>query len=161
MANIQEDVQKALNRAYFFLKFRPRTKKEVRDYLLKKSEKYYHWSSEVIDQALLRLEQLDFINDEKFIDSYVHSRNALKPKGEFALRKELIGLGVEKSFIDNYFADNPLDEETSAFQVLKSRWLRYRHLDKKTRFEKAVQFLMRRGFTFSIAKKVTEELENK
>lgn len=161
MANLQEDVQKALNRAYFFLKFRPRTKKEVRDYLLKKSKKFYHWSSEAIDQALLRLEQLDIINDEKFIDSYVRSRNALKPKGEFALRQELMRLGVDKSVIDNYFADNPLDEEMGALQILKSRWSQYRHLDKKTRFEKAIQFLMRRGFTFSIAKKVTEELENK
>ncbi len=161
MANTPEDVQKALNRAYFFLKFRPRTKKEVRNYLLKKSEKFYHWSSEVIDQALSRLEELDFINDEKFVDSYVHSRTILKPKGAFVLRQELMRLGVDKNVIDNYFADNPVDEEKNAFQTLKNRWSRYRYLDKKTRFEKAIQFLLRRGFAFGVAKKTIEELEDR
>ena len=157
--SIQEDVQKALNRAYFYLKFRPRTKKEVASYLQKKSEKFYHWQFGVIEKAIESLELEGIIDDKKFIESFVVSRNAVKPKSEFALRRELTHPGIDKDLIDRFFADNPLPEEDLARKALKIRWFHFSHFDKKTRFEKAVKFLMRRGFIFSIAKKIVEEME--
>lgn len=154
---MQEDVAKALNRSYFYLKFRPRTECEMRDYLTKKSEKFYHWEPEVIDLAIEELKSQDFINDYKFIESFVAARTAIKPKGEFALRQELTKRGVAKDILDDFFAEEPVAEEELARHALTPRWSRYRGLDKRTRFEKAVQFLMRRGFSFSTAKKVIEE----
>jgi regulatory protein len=157
MENIQEDVQRALNRAYFYLKFRPRTRKEVSDYLHKKSEKFYHWPDEVIDTALVLLEERGFINDRAFIESFVVSRNVTKPKSEFALRQEMMKVGVSKELLDEYFQESPTDEEALARKALAPRWSRYSPLSPKERFEKAASFLMRRGFQFSVAKKVIEE----
>ncbi|QQG44352.1 MAG: RecX family transcriptional regulator [Candidatus Roizmanbacteria bacterium] len=157
--NRQDHVQKALNRAYFYLKFRPRTRKEVVSYLSKKSEKFYHWSPEVIEEALSLLEEEGLINDKKFVESFVVTRNIVKPKSEFALKQELLKAGVEKDIIDEFFTENPSNQEDLAKQALHNRWFHFNHFDKKTRFEKAAQFLMRRGFSFSIAKKVIEEME--
>ncbi len=159
MANMQEDIAKALNRSYFYLKFRPRTEHEVRIYLHKKSEQFYHWSPEVIDATIAELKNLNFINDRKFVDSFVATRIAIKPKGEFVLRQELLRHGVNKDILDDYFAENPLDQEALARQILETRWTRYQRLDRKTRFEKAAQFLMRRGFSFSVAKKAIQEVK--
>ncbi len=157
---MQEDVQKALNRAYFFLKFRPRTKKEVVDYLQKKSDKWYHWVPEVIDQAIESLQLEGLVDDEKFVESFVVSRSTLKPKSEFVLRRELSRLGVEKNILDNYFNHNPISESDLALKALWSRWPRLQHFSKKTRFEKAAQFLLRRGFSFSTAKKAIVDMED-
>lgn len=159
MASMQEDVAKALNRSYFYLKFRPRTEREVRDYLAKKSEKFYHWQPEVIDQAIEELKNQDLINDYKFVEAFVSSRTAIKPKGEFALRQELMKYRIAKNIVDDFFAEEPVAEEESARRALTLRWSRYRGMDKRTRFEKAVQFLLRRGFSFSTAKKTIAELE--
>lgn len=160
MNSMQEDVQKALNRAYFYLKFRPRTKKEVSAYLEKKSEKFYHWQSGVIEKVIESLEERGLIDDKKFIESFVVTRNAVKPKSEFALKSELVHLGIDKDLIDQFFAENPSSQEDLAKKALHNRWFHFLHFDKKTRFEKAIQFLLRRGFSFSIAKKTVEEMEN-
>lgn len=159
MSTKEEDIHKALNRAYFYLKFRPRTKQEVRLYLQEKSEKFYRWSFDVIETVLRMLEKEGLIDDRKFIEAFVASRIAIKPKGEFVLLRELMRLGVGKDLLEEYFSQNPQDEEELAKKALWSRWPQFKKLDKKNRFKKAAQFLLRRGFSFSIAKKVIERFE--
>ncbi len=78
----QDLLQKALNQAYFFLKFRMRTEKEIRVFLSKKAKKY-HWPTEVINQVLMILKEEKLIDDRQFIKIFVNQRKALKPKGVF------------------------------------------------------------------------------
>jgi len=156
---IEEDLQPLLQKAFFYLKFRPRTKGELENYLLKKI-KTTHWSSDDVKRIIVHLEELEFIDDKKFIQWFVEQRSLLKPKSEFALKRELFQHGVNKSMIDEYFSANPLDEEDLAFKTLQNRWQRFQRLNKMERFKKASQFLMRRGFGFDIVKKTIEKLEN-
>jgi regulatory protein len=155
-----EDLQELLNYAYFYLKFRPRTKKEVKDYLLKKI-KTRHWSTSEVDLALKRLEDQSFINDEAFVTWFVEQRNKSKPKSEFAIRRELRRFGIEQEKIDKYFEKNLLDEESLAHKALVPRWKRLKSFDKRKRFEKAARFLLSRGFSYDILRKTIERLENR
>ena len=148
----QSKLQSALNSAYYFLKFRPRTKKEIERNLQKKADKY-HWTEEVIQQALFYLEEQKFINDREFIHLYVESRNKIKQKSTFALRSELIKLGIAKELLDEYFAEHEQNEEGLAYEALRARWARLTHLDSQTRFKKASAFLANRGFSFDTIKK--------
>jgi len=160
MSFLNEDLQPLLNKAFFYLKFRPRTKKETENYLLKKV-KATHWSTDDVKKIIQHLEELDFINDKKFIALFVENRNILKPKGQRVLVQELIRLGVDKEIIDDYFSNNLLNEEELAFKTLKPRWNRYKNLDKRKRFEKAMGLLLRRGFSCETAKQTiikTEEV---
>ena len=156
---IEEDLQPLLQKAFFYLKFRPRTKGELENYLLKKI-KTTHWSSDDVKRIIVHLEELEFIDDNKFIQWFVEQRSLLKPKSEFALKRELFQHGVNKALVDEYFSENTLDDEGLALKTLKTRWVRFQKLDKKTRFHKAAQFLMRRGFGFDIVRKTIEKLEN-
>lgn len=158
MSSITEDLEPLLQKAFFYLKFRPRTKKEVKHYLLKKV-KTTHWSTDDVKKIIQHLEELDFINDKKFIETYVENRNILKPKGQRVLVQELIKLGIEKELIDEYFSKTEIDEEKMAFQILSQRWGRYKNLDKQKRFIKAASFLMRRGFGFDLIKQTINQLE--
>ena len=155
----QEQIHQILNSAYFYLKFRPRTEKEVRDYLLKKSEKR-HWSSDAIEKAVSSLKENDFVNDNDFVEWFVHQRISGKPKSAFALHHELQKLGVEKDIITAFFGENPLNEEQLAYDTLKRKWSRFKNFDKKERFKKTVAFLANRGFNFAIIKSTFEKLEN-
>lgn len=160
MSSITEDLQPLLQKAFFYLKFRPRTKKEIENYLLKKI-KTTHWSTDDIQQIITHLEELDFINDKKFVEIYIENRNILKPKGQRVLVQELIKLGINKEIIDEYFSKTEIDEEEMALQILTRRWSRYKNLDKHKRFEKAASFLMSRGFGFDIVKKAINKFEEK
>ncbi|MBI2641036.1 regulatory protein RecX [Candidatus Roizmanbacteria bacterium] len=154
----KEDLQILLNYAYFYLKFRPRTKKELRDYLYKKIEKRY-LSRDVADQAIKELEEKGLISDKAFVEWFVEQRRTGKPKGKFVIKSELLRHGVSKDLIDTYLEEHPLQEEELALKVLQSRWHRFKELSKKERFEKAAAFLVRRGFPFDIIRKTIEKVE--
>ncbi len=154
-----EDFQKALDLAYFYLKFRFRTKKEVENYLHKKSQKY-HLSGVVINGAIKELESQGLIDDKKFIEWLVEQRNRSKQKSRFALTQELLKFGINRDLINEYFDNHLFNEEELASGALLSHWQRWQYLPKKERFQKAVQFLMRRGFSFDVIKKTITNLEN-
>lgn len=149
-----------LNYAFFFLKFRPRTKKEIETYLNKKIQKR-HWSRDDVKKVIQHLEELDLINDKNFVKWFVEQRILLKPKGKYVLQQELLKHGIDKEDIDEYFSSYSVDEEKLAEKILQERWHRYNKLDKRKRFEKAASFLMRRGFSFEISRKIISRLEEK
>lgn len=144
----------ALNWAYFYLKFRPRTEQEMVKYLERKKNNF---NSETIEKVIVHLKEQGYVDDEKFIKLFISQRNKLKPKSAFALSLELQKLGVNRELIDEYFQENPQDETNLAYAALQNRINSFSRLDSKTRYKKAVSFLLRRGFSYDIAKKTYEK----
>ena len=158
--NLPDDLQPLLNIAFFYLKFRPRTIKETRNYLYKKV-KTTHWSHEAVDKIINHLIELKFLDDKEFVNYLVTSRTRTKVKGVFAIKQELNRFGVDKELIDEYFSNTEINEEALAEKILASRWPRLKNLPKQKRFEKALSLLQRRGFNYEISKKAIEDLINK
>ena len=124
-----DDLQSLLDYAYFFLKFRPRSKKELEIYLYKKIQKR-HWSQDDVKKVIQHLEELDLVSDKNFVKWFVEQRMLLKPKSEFALKQELLKHGISKEIIDEYFSSHSINEEELAEKTLRERWYRYKYLDK-------------------------------
>lgn len=158
MTAAKEELQDLFNYAYFYLKFRPRTKKEVQKYLYKKIEKR-HFSRDDVDKVISDLEEQGLIDDKKFTSWFIEQRARSKPKGQFVLKSELLRLGIAKELIDQYLEEYPPQEESLALRALQSKWPRFTSLSRKERFEKAAAFLMRRGFPFDVIRKTIEKLE--
>ncbi len=157
---MDDDLTPLLNIAFFYLKFRPRTIKETREYLYKKV-KTTHWSHEAVDKVIDHLIELKFLDDKEFVDYLVTSRTRIKIKGIYAIKQELKKFGVNKELIDEYFSNTKINEEELAEKILAGRWPRLKTLPKQKRFEKAMSFLQRRGFNFEVGRKTIEKLENK
>lgn len=153
-----EDLSYLLNQAYFFLKFRPRTKKEVKNYLLKKI-KNRHFSEAEVEKVIKKLEEENLINDQEFISWFVEQRKVGKPKGQFLLRKELQQLGAAEELVERYFLEHPFNEEEAALKALLPKWSRLKNLPLEKCFQKAVNFLLRRGFSYEVAKKTFQSLK--
>ena len=156
---LDEDLRSLLNYAFFYLKFRPRTVKETRIYLYKKV-KTTHWSREAVDKVIKHLIEHKFLDDKEFINYLVTSRTRTKVKGVFAIKQELNKFGVDKELIDEYFSKTKINEEELAEKILVNRWPRFKTLPTKKRFEKAYNFLLRRGFNFETSRKTVEKLED-
>lgn len=148
----------ALNLAYFFLKFRLRTEKEIRNYLIRKSKKQ-SFSNETIDKIIIRLKDLNLIDDKKFLEAYIESRNRNKQKSQFVLRLELIKLGINESIINEYFDNHSINESDLAKKALDKHCSRWQNISKEKRRQKAVQFLLRRGFGFDVIKKTLADFD--
>lgn len=156
----REEFLKALNYAYFYLRFRPRSKKELIDYLNKKAKRW-RWSEKLVNKAIKELEELKLIDDAKFIEWFVEQRSAAKPKAVFLLKRKLALYGIPKEIVDEYFETNEFDEVTLANKAVLYRWNQWKSLDKRERFLKAAAFLSRRGFRYDTIKKTIAELEEK
>ncbi len=154
----KDEIEEILNSAYFYLKFRPRTKKEVVAYLNKKATDR-SWSEEGINKAVESLEKNKYIDDSAFTEWFVNSRNSSKPKGEYVLRGELMRMGVERELLDKYFIENKPDDTEMAYRAIASKWSRMGDLHPKERFRKVAALLQRRGFSWETIKKVVDKLE--
>ncbi len=155
-----EKIQKALNRAYFFLKFRPRSRQEMVDYLTKKSKRY-KWDASVVDEAIKKLQEFELINDTKFTEWFIEQKSAVKPKAVFVLKRSLKQYGIDPNLIEDYFARNEFNEEEMARKSLGSRLDRWKSLNKQERFKKLASYLQRRGFSYDVIKKTVAKLEEK
>lgn len=154
----ERSYKQALNLSYYYLKIRDRTEKELRDYLFKKSKKF-EWEDGIIDPVIEKLKKLDYLNDARFTEWFVRSRNRSKQKSEFLLKQELLQKGVSQDILENYFFSNPLEEVDLAKKALEPKWQRFSQFDQQKRFEKSVAFLSRRGFSFDVIKKTVALLE--
>ncbi len=85
----------AWKKALKYLALRPRTSKQVEEYLLKKG--YEH--SEIID-VIERLIAVKYLNDDRFAEGFVRARAEHKFHGPYRLRRDLISRGIDSSTAD-------------------------------------------------------------
>ena len=141
---------KATNRALHFLGYRARSEAEVRARLQRDE-----WPDEVIERVLLRLREQGFLNDEKFAENWVESRSHSRPRGARMLQQELRQKGLERETIDAALPDDEAEMENAVFalqKLLRGKERAWQNFNEAERREKAIQFLARRGFNYSVAK---------
>src|SRR6266699_1933767 len=96
----EETLQRAVDLAFNYLSFRPRSREEVRRYLRRKET-----PPELIEHVFERLDRLDLVNDRTFTTFWVETREQFNPKGARALKNELRMKGVEREVVDEIIND--------------------------------------------------------
>lgn len=150
----EESLQRAVERAYNFLSYRPRSREEVRRYLRRKET-----PPNVIDAALAKLDRLDLVNDEAFASFWMENREQFSPRGARAIKNELRMKGVERTVVDEVITGDK-DEEL-ALKAGRKKALSLVHastMDFATFRNRLGSFLQRRGFSYDITKRTVSAL---
>lgn len=134
-----------------FLSYRPRSEKEVIDYLRKKDV-----PEGAAEKVLARLKEKGHVDDEKFAQLWVANRSEFRPRGRRALLAELRQKGVPNPIIER--AVEVLDEEKLARLAAEKQARRYRQLDWVEFRKKMTGFLARRGFNYEIISQTVREM---
>ncbi|MBU0976080.1 MAG: RecX family transcriptional regulator [Patescibacteria group bacterium] len=142
---------------------RPRSVGEVGEYLKRtfhKKEKEY--GENLTERILSELEKKNLLNDENFTRWWVEGRIQFKPRGRLLLRQELRQKKVSENLIQKVFAEFSLTEETEYKQalVLARKRKEILNLTEKKDRDKLVSYLLRKGFSYEIIKKVLFKLIN-
>ncbi|MFH1827168.1 MAG: regulatory protein RecX [bacterium] len=153
-------MEKALNRCFFYLKYRLRTEREIYRYLFKNSKKYKLKKGNIFE-IINQLKEKGYLDDSKFIEWFVTKRTESKPKAIFIIKSELKTFGVDNDLINNYFEENKFDELELSKKALSKSIRRFSNLDPDKRTEKEITYLVRKGFRYNIAKKAVEEFNKK
>ena len=94
-------VQSAIDYAIWYLSRYPKTEQETRIILYKK-----WYNSEEISHCMDVLKKNDFINDEKFAESFLYSEVEKKWRPLFIIKQKLIQRGIDKWKKEKKIAEN-------------------------------------------------------
>ncbi|MBP9719448.1 MAG: regulatory protein RecX [Candidatus Levybacteria bacterium] len=162
-----DEVTPVLAKSLRFLSFRPRSEKEIREYLLgkKKPQKknFIPPSAEIIDAVVQKLKDMRFLNDREFAVSFVRSRTEYKPKAKAIIKMELKQKGIAAEIIEEVLQSRTenTDDKTIAKQLLIKRKKRYEGMEPNERYQKVGGFLARKGFSYDVIKSVIDEVFGK
>ena len=154
------DCQRYYDLAVNFISFRPRSEKEVVNYLKRKldKEKFFSLSASIVD----KLKKNKFINDEYFADWFIDQRVTFKHKGKIAIKSELALKGIDPRIIEEKLAQ--IDDSGQLAQALalaEKRRERFGRLPWPGVKLKLVRFLSGKGYGWEIIKGALEELRKK
>src|SRR5436309_3472887 len=122
-------------RALRFLQIRPRSEKEIIDYLTKKNV-----PEKTIEGVLQYLKEKKYVNDTEFAHWWVDQRTRVKPKGKRFIAIELQQKGIARDIIDASFVSEGepiLSDKEKAVKILEKKKSRFEKMEKQERFQKA------------------------
>lgn len=147
----QASFELAYEKALRFLEPRPRSTTEVKQHLVKKKI-----SAAVAERVTTRLSDAGLLDDAAFAKYWVENREQFRPRAARALRFELKRKGLSSGAIAD--AVGAIDESESAYRAGAARAKRWRTLEQRAFAEKLTAFLVRRGFSYTVAKQATTRL---
>lgn len=149
-----ENFEKLYQKTLHFLSFRPRSEKELKDYLVKKKA-----SSLVAVKIIQNLKQNKFIDDKEFTKWWIEQRTKIKPRADWIIRFELKQKGIEKEVVDEFIGNSEISEFDKALDLAQRKIKRYEKFDRNKKYEKMVRFLASKGFNYDLIKEVLASLK--
>ncbi|HZG57354.1 RecX family transcriptional regulator [Paenibacillus sp.] len=149
-----EERQDAYVKTIRWLGARPRTEKEIRQYMGRKA-----YEPAVVDHCVERLKAERYVDDERFSRALTEERLQRQGKGKQWIRQELLQKGVDKQTVmDAVQSVSPEEEKAAAAALAKKRW---RALssgeDPQAARRKLYAYLARRGFSASAVREAVRE----
>jgi len=153
----ENESQRILEKVLRFLSYRPRSEKEIFNYLIKKQT-----GIEARKIVIDKLKNLGMIDDLEFAKWWVEQRTTFKPAGKKLLFFELQQKGVSRKIIEQVLNEKePLNELAVAVQLLKKKKRQWKKIPPEKFKKKAFEFLMQRGFNYEVVIQVVAKLEEK
>ncbi|MBQ7885118.1 MAG: RecX family transcriptional regulator [Clostridia bacterium] len=139
----ENDKLTCFNRALKYISSRLKTEKQMREYL--HGLKY---SNNAINQAINKLKEYGYINDEHFAKTFVEIYG--ESKGKKYLQRELMLKGVSQNIITSLLEEQ---DETVACEMQCAKKIKNmaKPISQKDK-EKLYRFLLSKGFEFSVVK---------
>lgn len=148
-----EEQNKANNYATKYLSLKWRTEKEIRDKMIKKG-----FDEKVINETIVYLKKYDFIDDERFAETYAEEKVRLKKLGGYRIKRELLNKGVDETIADEVIEKYSDDEYERALELGNKKIKSYKNDDRNAKYRKLGGYLQRRGYSYACVSKVLKEL---
>ena len=142
--------QRARAAALRFLAYRPRSEAEVRARLRRR------FPAPLVEQVITNLREQALVDDAKFARLWSDSRDSSKPRSAWAIKRELRAKGIDSDVAEE--AVQEIDDEAAAYRAAGSLAHRVHGNGISAFRRKLWGLLKRRGFSDSVARRVTNRL---
>jgi regulatory protein len=143
--------KRCFNAAVRFLRYRPRSEREVRERL-----RHHGYDSEEIEATIASLKEKKLIDDVAFARFWADNRESFSPRGQRLMKMELRQKGIDGDIIQETVSGE--DDSDGAYRaaVVKARSLPRTDYGS---FERRLgDFLRRRGFGYGVIKPVIQRV---
>lgn len=145
---LETEKAQAVDKALTHISASPKTRKQIRDYLIKKG-----YVQAVIDYVFERLDYYGYADDREYCRAYSSS---VSNKSKRAIEAELLKRGVDKSIIEEELSEFSDDEE-QVFALLQ-KYLRGKELSSENIY-KGCRYLVSKGYDYDVVKTACERIE--
>lgn len=137
---------------------RPRSQREVRDYLYRKTRDARTKSGAIkkgvspglTERVFERLIQKGYVDDEKFAQFWIENRNVRKGSSRRKLASELMSKGIEQSVVERLLSESDRDDIDELRKIIDKKRARY---DDE---QKLIGYLVRQGFNYDDIRQALE-----
>ena len=158
LATLEDESQfgKLYGRALDYCLIRPRSIKEMRDYLRRRTRPTKKRSPktgkiierpgvkpEITERVLTRLIEKKYLDDEKFARFWLEHRFLQKGTSVRRLKLELAQKGIDRSVIEQLIAENIRSDQEELAKIIAKKQHKYRQNPQKF-----MQYLARQGFSY-------------
>lgn len=150
------EFQKSFDKLLRFVMLRPRSEKEINDYLRRKK---VHES--MFKDLFNRLNRLELIDDAKFCKWWIDQRIAFKLKSKKDLKFELKAKGISNTTIENTLNDVYIDELKIVEELINKKAYLWDKYNEKVKKQKMSNYLLRKGFGWDIVSKIVKTIANR
>ena len=159
---VESSFGKVYSRALEYSLVRPRSQKEVRDYLYRKTldrptrdgPRKPGISKEVSQMVFSRLVERGYVDDQKFATFWVENRKLRKGVSAKMLRAELLSKGVDSDIVAGALESSGRSDKDELDKVIAKKARLYDTRDK------LVAYLLRQGYRYDDIATAIEELED-
>lgn len=152
---------KLYTRSLEYVLTRPRSQREMRDYLYRKTRDTRTKddgikkgvSKELTERVFTRLVDKGYLDDEKFAHFWIENRNLRKGISHRKLQAELAAKGVDRSIVDRMLEQG---ERSDSEEILKIIAKKAKHYDDE---QKLMAYLLRQGFSYDDVKEAMATTE--
>jgi regulatory protein len=110
-----------------------------------------------VERAIDRLRAQRYVDDDAFARYWVEQRERFKPRGDLALKSELLGKGVSREVIEVVLGERAPDADVEqAKRALSRPMTRWATLAPAERKRKIHTYLAARGFDYSTIEEVIQ-----
>lgn len=146
------EFQKTLDKLLKFAMLRPRSEREIDDYLKRKKVHESMWKD-----LLEKLKHFELLDDAKFAKWWAEQRIQFKSKSKKFIKGELLQKGIDGNIIEDVLEKTSIDEEKMARELLERRAYKWDGLDHREAKQKKFQYLAGKGFGYEVVEKILSE----
>lgn len=136
--------------AISYLSRYPKTEQEIRIILYRKG-----YDTETIISTITSLKKNNFINDEKYIESYFYSEVEKNGRPVYVAKQKLLQRGAPKHLIDEYVAQHEVEISEGVYLGIQNQIASYKK--KGVEGFDIIQKLMKKGYRLQDIKKTLEK----
>jgi len=141
-SSVKEDnFEKCYEAGLHFLEYRARSEEELRRHLLLKRK----FDSESVARSIIKLKEVNLINDGAFAESWTKDRISFKPKSRLMIKRELLQKGVDHETASKVTDD--IDDGENAYNAGIKKAKLIRNLEYPEFYKRLAAYLGRRGYS--------------